>query len=144
VAAQDKIHRTVGGFSLVELMVVLGIVGILLGIAAPSYREYSIRANRAAAKTFLLEVASRQEQFATSNRAYAATLGELGLTVSAEVDSQYDVSTSPVTITVSIPSGTSVMQGFTATATPKPGSSQVSDGPLAINQFGLKTPIGKW
>lgn len=151
MATQDKIHRTVRGFTIIELVVTVAILGVLLMIAVPAYRDYVVRANRAAAKTFLLEIASKQDQFATTNRAYAdcplpATAAaclsaQLGLTVPAEVDRQYDVTTAAVQVPLT---GLDDMRSFTATATPKPGSQQEPDGTLQINGFGLKTPLGKW
>jgi len=51
------------GFSLMELMIALVVIGILMSISMPAYREYMIRANQAAAKAVLMDVSSRQEQY---------------------------------------------------------------------------------
>lgn len=66
------------GVSLLELMVVVAIVGILGAIAYPSYVQYITRANRSAAKSTLLQVADRQEQYFADNKRYAADLTQLG------------------------------------------------------------------
>lgn len=50
------------GFTLIELMITVAIVGILSAIAVPSYNKYVLRANRANAKTALLSIAQRLEQ----------------------------------------------------------------------------------
>lgn len=128
------------GFSLIELMAVVGIIGLLLVIALPIYGEYRMRADRAAAQTFLVEVVSRQEQYANTNREYTASLADLALTVPDDVAANYDI---VVTLQTWSASGTS-MSGFTVTANPKVGSPQVADGSIGINQFGLRTPVGKW
>lgn len=128
------------GFSLIELMTVVGIIGLLLAIALPVYGEYRVRANRSAAQSFLLEVVSHQEQFANSNRSYTTDLGELGLVIPDDVDANYDVA---ITLQTWVASGTN-MSGFTVAATPKAGSQQVDDGAVSINQFGLRLPVGKW
>ncbi len=66
------------GFTLIELMVVIAIVGLLVAIAVPSYRDYVTRTKRATAKSFLVALADRQEQFFLDNKRYAIDLNELG------------------------------------------------------------------
>jgi type IV pilus assembly protein PilE len=61
-----------------ELLVAVAIVGILGAIAYPSYTQYVVRTNRSAAKSMLLRIADRQEQFFGDNKRYAADLTELG------------------------------------------------------------------
>ena len=55
------------GFTLIELMVVTAIIGILASLAYPSYQQYIVRANRAAAQQFLMEAASVQHQYLLAN-----------------------------------------------------------------------------
>lgn len=62
--------KKVGGFSLIELMVVVAIVAILAAVAYPSYQEYIARSRRADAKTVLLENAQFLERFFTQNGTY--------------------------------------------------------------------------
>ena len=67
------------GFSLIELMVAVAIVGILAGIAYPSYQEYVGRSNRAEAQYELMLMANRMEQFFLDNRAYTQDMRDLGV-----------------------------------------------------------------
>lgn len=136
------------GFSLVELLVVIVILGILLALVTPSYRQYQITANRAAAKSFLLEIVSRQEVRLGQTGDYASTIADLGLTTPTDVQNAgYTVSISTSTLTLQAAAGLEpavTMPGFTASAAPAAGSTQADDGTLTINQFGLKTPVNKW
>jgi type IV pilus assembly protein PilE len=54
------------GFSIVELLVTLVILGILTAIAVPMYSSYLVRGQRAAAKTVLLQTAQAMERFYTA------------------------------------------------------------------------------
>jgi type IV pilus assembly protein PilE len=66
------------GVTLLELLMVVAIVGILAAVGYPSYTQYIVRSNRAVAKSVLLQVAERQEQFFADRKTYAATLTDLG------------------------------------------------------------------
>lgn len=121
------------GFTLIELMIAVAIVALLAAVAYPSYQNAMIKGRRAAAQTALADVAQRQQQFLLDNRAYAGTTAALKLTLPSDVTSYYDV-------VIDVPATTPPT--FTATATPK--GSQTSDGPLTINNAGVKTPAGKW
>jgi type IV pilus assembly protein PilE len=62
------------GFSLIELMVVVVIIGILASIAVPSYTAYVENGRRAEGKSFALDIASRQERHFTQYSRYAESL----------------------------------------------------------------------
>lgn len=69
------------GFSLIELMVTLVIIGILVGIAYPGYREYITRARRSDGQAALLDLASRMERYYSEENTYqTATIGSGGTT----------------------------------------------------------------
>ena len=136
------------GFTLVELLVVIAIIGILVGIAFPNYTSYRIRANRAAAKQFMLDISSRQEQFLLDQRSYATTIGTLNLPFPNEITNHY---ANPPTIAIA---GNSCAANATATgaALPPTGYSiiltaiggQAADGNLCLDSVGNKMPAAKW
>ncbi|NIS91297.1 MAG: prepilin-type N-terminal cleavage/methylation domain-containing protein [Woeseiaceae bacterium] len=67
-----------GGFSLLELLVVVAIVAMLSAFAYPSYMNYVVNTKRTAATTMLMRIADRQQQFFMDNKRYANALTELG------------------------------------------------------------------
>jgi type IV pilus assembly protein PilE len=85
------------GFTLIELMITVAVIGILGAIAYPSYTQYIVRANRSAAQSFMLSVASKQEQYLLDARNYAggtSALSDLSLTVPPEVSRNYTLTVS--------------------------------------------------
>lgn len=60
------------GFTLIELMVVVAIVAILAAIAYPSYMDSVRKANRADAKSTMLQVANQEERYYTENNVYGS------------------------------------------------------------------------
>lgn len=123
------------GFTLIELMVTVAIVGTLAAIAYPSYTSYLIKANRSAAQAQMLDIANRQQQFLLANRAYASTntLNSSGYTLPSTLTGKY---------THAIVVGTGTVPSFTITFTPT--GSQARDGDLTLNSDLVKTPAAKW
>ena len=124
------------GFTLIELMVAVAVVGILAGLAWPSYRNYVMRANRSAAQQFMLDIANREEQYMLDARSYATgstALTSLNLTVPTAVSPNY-------TLAVAAVIGPPVGYLITATAI----GNQLTDGNLTLSSAGTKTPTGKW
>jgi len=149
-------QRRSRGFTLIELMIVVAIVGILALISYPSYQNHVRKTKRADAKVALTELANRQEKFFGQCSAYATgssgitdafptTFGSctskgLGATSTNSPDGHYTLSVTSTGAT-----------NFTLTATAKAGTTQADDKPngldctaLTINSLGVKTPAGCW
>jgi type IV pilus assembly protein PilE len=123
------------GFTLIEIIVVVAIIGILAAIAFPSYRKQIIKSNRAAAQAYILDLANKEQLYLQTARGYGS-LTDLGITsgsIPSEVARSYD-------ITIATQNGPP--PSFTVTATPK--GSQASDGSITIDSSGTKSPSNKW
>ena len=77
------------GFTLIELMLTVAIIGILAAVAYPSYQNYLLKGRRGAAQAFLLLTAQRQQQYFLDNRGFAPDLTTLGVTAPADVTPYY-------------------------------------------------------
>ena len=87
-------HNKSRGFTLIELMVTVAIVGILAAVAYPSYTQYIVRANRSAVQSFMYSVSNKQEQYMLDARMYAgggSALADLSMTLPTEVVSKYAI-----------------------------------------------------
>lgn len=71
--------RAARGFTMTELLVVVTVVGILAAVALPSYRDATLRGRRTVAKTALIEVGGREENWFTDRKSYTSSVGEDGL-----------------------------------------------------------------
>lgn len=64
------------GFTLIELMITVAVIGILAAVALPSYQRYIIETRRAAGAGCLLEMAQFMERFYTTNMSYLKSDGD--------------------------------------------------------------------
>lgn len=68
-----------GGFSLIEVMAVVTVIGILTALALPSFQEHVRRGHRAEARAGLLQAAQWMERVATANGVYPASIPKNGV-----------------------------------------------------------------
>jgi len=70
--------RTEGGFSLIELMITVAIVGILASIAIPSYQDSIRKGKRAEGRAALVDLLQQQERYIGQRGTYAAFANSTG------------------------------------------------------------------
>jgi type IV pilus assembly protein PilE len=132
------------GFTIIELMIVVAIIGLLAGIAVPSYRDYVNKGKRTEGKAALTAAAARLERYYTQNNCYpspspcggttnsansADALKNAGINAFSGDDSgkaSYDLS---VTVTP---------QAFTLTAVPRLPFKDTKCGNLTLSNTGRK------
>jgi type IV pilus assembly protein PilE len=83
---EKPVRNAEKGFTLIELMITVAVIGILAAIAYPSYTEYVIRSRRVEAQNLLNDAAARQERWKAQNGQYAKTadLSKLKLSTTSE------------------------------------------------------------
>ncbi|AIF47226.1 hypothetical protein HY57_08020 [Dyella japonica A8] len=141
-AASSRVARaSVRGFTLIELMTVVIILGILTAVAVSKYHQYVVRANRNAAEDVLLGIASAEERYLIDNRAYVATASSVGYPASAFPGNTY------ANYSFVITPGTGALPSYTITATPTSTGAQANDtacNPLSLASDGTKLPTSCW
>lgn len=130
------------GFTLIEVMITVSIVGILAAVAYPSYTEYVWRSNRTEAQRELIRLANLQEQRFVDQRTYTASMSDLGVPVTS--DGAYLIPRESANKLYSIKA---TENGRTFILSADAQGIQEKDTVcihLTINESGLKTPTGCW
>jgi len=134
-SATRRTHCRSAGFTLVEVLIAVAVVAILTIVSLPSYAEFVKRGTRADAQSFLMEVALRQQQRLVDRRAYAATIGDLGLALPQSLVGKYAVSMSAPAV---------VPPSFTISAAPQGAQTIEGCGTLTLTSSGERSPARCW
>ena len=126
-------NRSDSGFTLIELMIVIVIIGIIASVAYPSYQESTNKARRADGQAALLDIMNAQERYFTENNTYSTTLSDVGRSGTSE-KGHYIVTAAAC--------GSGITSCVILTATAQ--GAQTSDGNLTYNSLGVKLPADKW
>lgn len=128
-----RISKRQLGFTLIELMITVAVIGILAAIAYPSYTQYVLRANRAEARSILLENAQILERnFTTANRYDLDSNGAAPVIIATSPKSgtkKYDVTVAP---------GADATQTFVLSAVPTGLMAGDACGTFTLTDAGIR------
>ncbi len=125
------------GFTLIELMITVAIVGILAAVAYPSYREYVAKSRRAEAQALLMQSAQWMERFYAENYSYSANTAGVAVTDATMFPARYSQSPASGTAAYTI-AVTATATTFTVTATRTGTMAADKCGNFQITHTGIK------
>ena len=136
---KDQVTATQTGFTLIEMMIVVAIIGILAAIAYPSYQSYVIKTKRTDMMSEMQNIASQIESLKLANGSYSNISAKVKTDFVKPYPTQgqalYDVDINPETLT---PPDNTLTAKWKITATPKPNGQMKSDGILTLNYQNIK------
>lgn len=122
-------NKTQKGFTLIELMIAVVIIGILVAIALPSYQQYILRSWRATASACVLTLAQSMERQFTVNMAYPAAVPVNGCTTENGMAARYTIGLAAL----------ATANAYSVQATPLGAQAADTCGTMSINQTGTRT-----
>ncbi len=125
------------GFTLIELMIVVAIIGIIAAIALPSYQTYTLRAKRTEAGGQLLAAAQFMERYQTENGRYDQT--SVGAAVGLPANLSQSPSSGSIRYVISLIGANLSATTFAIQAVPA-GAQQADTpcGTISIDETGVK------
>lgn len=122
------------GFTLIEIMIVLAIIGVLAAIAWPNYQNYRVNTNRTAVQADMLEIAKKMSLYKVSNGTYA------GATITQMNNGKSVLSVGGLDLyNVEFTPATTLATGWTLVAQPIATATQKGNGWLCLNDRGQKS-----
>lgn len=138
---KQKIKKT-KGFSLIELMIVVGIVAIIAAVALPSYQSSVRKTHRGDGKIFLTRLESQFQLHRLRYGKFPTTVLTSG--TASVTDIVVDLESPEKYYAIDVPNGTFTETSFNAVVTPQGAQANDTCQTLTINYLGVKGPPECW
>lgn len=123
------------GFTLLEALLTLVVLGILTSITLPSYQHVTRKVHRAAVQAQMLAIANREQQHLLARRTYTAALSELGYVLPADVAARYSCRVSV---------DNSGVPRYEIRCTPQAIQDAAGFSTLVLTETGSRAPAEEW
>lgn len=133
------------GFTLIEMIVVVAIVGILAAIMVPNYRQYVLKTNRTEAKVALANLSLAQERYFAINNRYQSNIASLSVTGLKASGANWVTENGYYQLTINnADAANTIANGgpYRATATPQGKQADDKCSSMSLDSTGTKTVSG--
>jgi type IV pilus assembly protein PilE len=135
-------HKAAHGFTLIELMIVVAIIGILAAIAIPNYTSYLLKSRRSDATVAISKIQQAEEKWRANNPLYTSNLASSGLDLSNTSANEYYI-LSITGFDGTNCSGSPTGSSYCIQASAASGSPQLNDTGCTVMSLGVNAGLTK-